>query len=244
MRFLTEMLTNIGGRRVNEDRYNFLEANGTTCWVVTDGLGGQGGGDVASQLATDAVLSRFQQDAGVSAEVLRASLLEADKAVASHQDREPRLWPACGPPLSSFSLTLSRAQWAHIGDSRLYHFRGGQVVFQTEDHSVTQALAKAGQISRREIRFHEDRSRLLRSLGGQEEPRLSILDVPVALQPGDAFLMATDGLWEHVTETEMEAELAKSDDPVGWLRRMQIRLRQRAVGGYDNYIAIGVLVQE
>ncbi len=243
MRFLTEMLTDVGGRKVNEDRCNFLEANGTTCWVVTDGLGGQGGGDVASQLATDAVLSRFHQDAGVSAEVLRAGLLEADKAVASHQDRAPRL---AGMRTTAVVLLADsrQAQWAHIGDTRLYHFRRGQVVFQTEDHSVTQALAKAGEISRREIRFHEDRSRLLRSLGGQEEPRLSILDVPVALQPEDAFLMATDGLWEHVTETEMEAELAKSDDPAGWLRRMQIRLRQRAVGGYDNYTAIGVLVQE
>lgn len=243
MRFLTEMLTDVGGRQVNEDRCNFLEANGTTCWVVTDGLGGQGGGDVASQLATDTVLSRFQQDAGVSAEVLRAGLLEADKAVASNQDREPRL---AGMRTTAVVLLADsqQAQWAHIGDTRLYHFRGGRVVFQTEDHSVTQALAKAGEISRREIRFHEDRSRLLRSLGGQEEPRLSILDVPVALQPEDAFLMATDGLWEHVTETEMEAELAKSDDPAGWLRRMQIRLRQRAVGGYDNYTAIGVLVQE
>ena len=243
MRFLTEMLTEVGGRQVNEDRCNFLEANGTTCWVVTDGLGGQGGGDVASQLATDAILSRFQQDAGVSSEVLRSSLLEADKAVASHQDREPRL---AGMRTTVVVLLANpqQAQWAHIGDSRLYHFRGGQVVFQTEDHSVTQALAKAGQISQREIRFHEDRSRLLRSLGGLEEPRLTMLDVPLSLQAGDAFLMATDGFWEHVTETEMEVELAKSDEPAGWLRRMQIRLRQRAVGGYDNYTAIGVLVQE
>ena len=101
---------------------------------------------------------------------------------------------------------------------------------------MTQALVKEGEISRREIQFHEDRSRLLRSFGVLEEPRLNILSAPVTLQPEDALLMAT--------ETEMEAKLSKSDDPSGWLRCMQIQFRQRAAKGYDNYTGVGVLIEE
>lgn len=109
---------------------------------------------------------------------------------------------------------------------------------------MTQALVKEGEISRREIQFHEDPSRLLRSFGVLAEPRLNIFSAPVTLQPEDAFLMATDGLWEHATETEMETKLSKSDDPAGWLRRMQIQFRQRAAKGYDNYTGVGVLIEE
>lgn len=241
MRYVTDMLTAPGGRPVNEDRCNFVESDGMVFWVLADGLGGHGGGEVASQLATDAAMSSFQAAPSVSREALTASLEAANQAVLEGQHGEPRL---AGMRTTAVSLAAdpAQAQWAHAGDSRLYHFRGGRVVFQTRDHSVPQTLADAGEILPREIRFHEDRARLLRSLGTDDGFRPAVQDEPVAVAAGDAFLVASDGFWEYVTEREMEAELAKSEEPRDWLRGMEIRLLRRAPRDNDNYTAVAIFV--
>ncbi|MCW5982333.1 MAG: serine/threonine-protein phosphatase [Bryobacteraceae bacterium] len=243
MLYVTDMLTAAGGRAVNEDRCNFVSAGGAVLWALADGLGGQGGGEVASQVAADAALTSFQAAPGVSREVLSAGLEAANQAVCAAQETEPRL---AGMRTTAVALAADgvKALWAHVGDSRLYHFREGRVVFQTRDHSVPQSLADAGEISPRQIRFHEDRGRLLRSLGTADGVRPVIADEPVQVLPGDAFLLASDGLWEYVTEREMEAELAKAAHPREWLRGMEARLLRRAAADHDNYSAIAIFAAE
>jgi serine/threonine protein phosphatase PrpC len=135
-----------------------------------------------------------------------------------------------------------RARWAHVGDSRLYHLRGGRIASQTLDHSVPQALARAGEIRPDEIRCHEDRNRLLRTLGNEDEARPTVLGEPVLLEPDDAFLLCTDGFWEFVTEAEIEVTLAKAATPEDWLTTMATRLLNRADPGHDNYTAVAVWV--
>ena len=135
-----------------------------------------------------------------------------------------------------------RALWAHIGDSRLYHFRGGSVATRTKDHSVPQAMVAAGELRESEIRFHEDRARLFRSLGTDGAFDPTVEQTPVELASDDAFLLASDGFWEHVYEREMEAELAKAAGPAAWLEGMVERLRRRAAPDRDNYSAVAVFV--
>ncbi|MBC9784326.1 serine/threonine-protein phosphatase [Heliobacterium chlorum] len=132
----------------------------------------------------------------------------------------------------------------HIGDSRLYYFRDGKIVFITKDHSVSQAMADAGYISHEEIRFHEDRNRVLRSLGQKESIRPDIVRIPGPYRPGDAFLLCTDGFWEHVWEREMEIDLSKAETPDAWLELMEIRIMERAPEDHDNYSAISVFFCE
>ena len=98
----------------------------------------------------------------------------------------------------------------------------------------------AKQIEASKIRQHEDRNRLLRSIGGREEVRATIEEIPHEVRPGDAFLMCTDGFWEYVTETAMEVDLAKSATPSGWLRFMELRIREAAPADQDNYSAIAI----
>lgn len=76
-----------------------------------------------------------------------------------------------------------RAIWAHAGDSRLYWLKKGSIWIQTKDHSVPQRLCDAGEITPDEIRFHEDHSRLLRSLGARTEIRPSLSGEPQAVSP-------------------------------------------------------------
>ena len=132
------------------------------------------------------------------------------------------------------------ARWIHVGDSRLYWFRDGKIREQTRDHSVPQRLAEAGEIRMDEIRFHEDRSRLLRSLGAKQDPGAAAGAMPVPPEPGDTFLLASDGFWEWILEEEMETSLAASKHSKQWLERMEAQLRERATGEFDNYSAIAV----
>ena len=93
-----------------------------------------------------------------------------------------------------------------------------------------------GQITPDQIRFHEDRNRVLRALGMDGD--ITVETRFQTLEPGHhAFLLCTDGFWEYVLEPEMETDLLYAESPEDWLRRMQTRLRQRTPPDNDNNTA-------
>jgi len=241
--FDTAILTSAGGRDVNQDEARFAAIERGGCWVLCDGLGGHGGGETAAQIATATVLGSYAQHAECSESALRTYLESARRAVLAERVRNPYL-AAMNSTIVLLVAAEGEALWAHAGDSRLYWFRGGRLRHQTRDHSVPQSLADAGQISAKQIRFHEDRNKLLRTLAGGETLEASLAPEAVHLIPGDSFLMASDGLWELVNETEMEVELARSSTAEGWLKGLESRLRSRSFSGHDNYSAIALRVHE
>lgn len=239
LRLCTATLSQAGGRALNED----CCGQGDGCWVVADGLGGHGGGEVASRIAVETILGAAAAGSLLAPAALTAALESADAAIRVRQASDLRLERM----RTTVALLVSdgrAARWAHVGDTRLYHLRDGRVCFQTADHSVPQVLAKAGEITTAEIRFHEDRNRLLRTLGNDRALRPTLAETALALVPGDAFLLCTDGFWEYVTEPEMEVALAKSADAEDWLRRMAAGLLERAPPEHDNFSAIAVLVAD
>ena len=96
-------------------------------------------------------------------------------------------------------------------------------------------LHLAGEIDLSEIRGHEDRDRLLRSLGSEGSWKPAILADPVALEPTDVFLLCSDGFWEYVLEEEMQADLIASRTAEDWVHKMLRRLQNRVGGRYDDY---------
>jgi serine/threonine protein phosphatase PrpC len=241
-RWSTDMICSAGGREYNEDHCNFLIAGEAGCWVLCDGLGGHAGGAAASGLAVETILQRFRTSPEVSGQAIEAHLAAANQAIVERQSEDPALVRMASTAVVLLS-DINNAVWAHIGDSRLYHFRRGRAATSTKDHSVAQALADAGDILPSEIRFHPDRASLRRSLGKAEPSQPSIAGV-VAIESGDAFLLASDGFWEFVSETEMEVELSKAMTPGDWLRTMERRLLTEAPSGHDNYSAVAVLVND
>jgi serine/threonine protein phosphatase PrpC len=237
LRFSTASLSHPGGRAANEDACG----HGDGCWVVADGLGGHGGGEVAARIAVDTLLGEAAQRLLIEPVALTEALLAADAAVLARQQADPRLGQ-----MRTTAVVLASdgraALWAHVGDSRLYHLRDGRIRFQTLDHSVPQALVRAGEISAAEVRYHEDRNRLLRSLGNGKQLRPTLAEQPLTLVPGDAFLLCTDGFWEYVTEPEMEVTLAKSASPEQWLEKMLALLHGRAPAEQDNYTGMALFV--
>lgn len=235
--FDSAYLTSAGGREYNEDTYGLAD----NCWIVADGLGGHGGGEVASRIAVETLLGAAAKGPLTDPTTLTAAVLAADKEIIARQASEQRLAQMRTTLVVLVSDGRS-ALWAHVGDSRLYQFRDGRIRLQTADHSVPQALANAGEIRVAEIRHHPDRNRLLRSLGNGKVTRPTLLQEPLPVEAGDAFLLCTDGFWELVTEAEMEIALAKSASPRDWLENMTRLLHGRAPEGHDNYTALAVFV--
>jgi serine/threonine protein phosphatase PrpC len=242
MSFRAACISNRGGRESNQDACDFLMLDDGACWVVADGLGGHRGGAVAAKLAVDTILASFRRNRELSPSALQGHLLAAHNAIVDLQNSSRDLQTMRTTVvvlISDYSSFLS----AHAGDSRLYYFQGGRIEYQTRDHSVPQAMADAGDISAAEIRRHQDRNRLLRALGMEQEIRPSVQQGKERLHREDAFLLCVDGFWDHVQESEMEADLAKSGDPGAWLATMESRILRRAEEGHDNYTAIGVFFQ-
>lgn len=239
----TAYLSDPGGREINQDDGGSVENGETGAWVIADGLGGHKGGEVASTLAVETVLGAFRDTPDLDADVIESHVEDAHETILQEQEENPER--------SSMRTTIvalfrngTDARWVHVGDARLYHFRGGGIQFQTKDHSVPQTMVAAGEISPDEIRFHEDRSRLLRAVGQEGEIRPKLGPESASLRSGDAFLLCTDGFWEYVTETQMEVALAQSSGADEWLGRMERILHRRAEGKHDNYSAMGLIVSD
>lgn len=229
----TAQYTDIGGRSCNEDSVRQCDRGGNLCLVVADGLGGHGSGDRASGAVCRTVCDGF--DGSVSAAALEALLQQAHLAVTAMQTAQ------CAMKSTAVVLAVGggHAAWAHAGDSRLYHFHSGKRVFQTRDHSASQIAVMMGEITIDQIRFHEDRSRILRALGQEGALKVQTGEEPLA--PGNhAYLLCSDGFWEYVLEEEMEEDLRLAKDSDDWLARMRQRITQRAAADHDNHTAAAV----
>jgi serine/threonine protein phosphatase PrpC len=237
--FTSAILSKPGGRKSNEDSADRTERDGVLCAVVADGLGGHAGGEVASRVVCEAAMASFAGNLEVSPGAIESHIRAADDALREQQVARPEL-ATMRSTIVMLVANATHAVWGHVGDSRLYHFRDGAVVSQTKDHSVPQHLVDAGEIDFAAIRGHEDRNRLLSALGQEDPSRSTVAAEAIALREGDAFVLCTDGFWEHVVEVEMELDFAKSRLPSEWLALMEGRLRERVEGRYDNYTALAI----
>ena len=244
MRVAAAHISRPGGRDTNQDRVAVFGAGALTCCVLADGLGGHGGGERAAELAVAAIAQWVAANPVFSPAVLQAALEMANLAVTEGQKERPQL-QAMRTTVVILLTDGAGALWAHAGDSRLYYLRAGRTVERTRDHSVPQALVEAGRMGEDQIRGHEDRNRLLKTLGGAKADLNGCVEQqPRVLAPGDSFLLASDGLWEHISEIEMEAELAKAPTVEAWLEGIEKRVRGRSGATGDNYSAIALWVME
>lgn len=241
MHLLAAAISEAGGRKVNEDNCSIISHPPWDCFVVADGLGGHGAGEVASQTAASTIGSSFVRHPGLDAASLLSYIENAQQEILRIQQKDIR-YRNMRTTIVVLVSDGHQASWAHVGDSRLYMFRDHKILSHTEDQSVPQALVRIGEISFEQIRFHEDRNRLLQALGSNSPPKIELRTGPISLKPGDAFLLCTDGFWEWVTETDMEDDLHNSSSCGQWLELMTKRISKKARPGNDNYSAICVFV--
>lgn len=239
------VLSRPGGRPRNEDACGYTMSDTGCCWVVSDGAGGHGGGDVASRTVVGNIVREFSWSPVVSAEAIATLIRGANLAVLVKQKTRPELHDMRAT-VAVLMIDRSReiALWGHLGDTRIYGFRDGRLWLQSRDHSVLQSMIDAGYGSAALLRSHPRRGVLLHALGGEEQMQPSVAEAPVLLRDGDAFLLCTDGLWEAAEEAVIERLLAGSAGTAEWLAVLEAEVLRRAGPRHDNYSAIAVRVSE
>ena len=236
MRFDTASYSNIGGRDVNEDSTLVKPYGDALIAAVADGLGGHGGGDDASQTALAALDARCLKGYPSGEDAWKDVCAELNRAVLAVQTERLRMKTT----LALAAVTDGTLACVHVGDSRVYYFHEGEIRYQSCDHSVSQLAVLTGEITLDQIRFHEDRSRLLRSLGSEEAAAPDVRLFEGTPEAGDALLLCSDGFWEYVLEKEMLGALKRARSAQDWLDGMRRILRKRAKRGNDNNSAVAV----
>lgn len=236
-------LSELGGRERNEDACGYWTSASSACWVVSDGAGGHGSGDVASRLAVSTILRSFATSPSVTPDTA-ASLLNAAHEAIIHQKHSGQTTDDMHATAAVLLIEphAAVALWGHVGDTRVYLFRHGSLTYQTRDHSLVQELINAGYGSTDMIRSHPKRSLLTSALGSSNELALSVASEPMSLRDGDIFLLCTDGWWEYVEEHEMENLLGTTPSAQAWLDGMRDMIVSRATDTNDNYTAMCVVI--
>ena len=225
-----------GDRAYQQDQVEIImhpRCNGAVMAVVADGMGGKSGGRKAADqvlLTARQIYERFSPGVDDPADMLRQLVLESHlmiKLTAITSEEEPHSTVAAfciGPGLE--------CDIVHAGDSRVYHYRGPEMLARTVDHSFVQRLIDDGRITPEAANAHPQANLLTGCLGTHADPPVALWHID-RLELGDTLLACSDGLWHYFTPKEMGAIL-HALPPREASEMLVSKARQRARGGGDN----------
>jgi serine/threonine protein phosphatase PrpC len=233
-------------RQNNEDSFGYWEAEGEEEFVhkgrlavVADGMGGYEGGQEASRLAVETMVSVYRDFPGDDPQDgMIAALQSAHEQIREYSFAHPEL-RGMGTTCTAVAivgrvdgdLKYDALYFVHVGDTRLYLIRDGQITRVTRDHSYVGRLVEAGMISPEEAETHPQRNILTAALGTNPDLIMDTPGQPHPLRPEDVLLICTDGLWGQVRDSEiLDAVDGKSAEQAG--RELIDLARER--GGPDN----------
>ena len=225
-------------RRNNEDSLLVGEGKDETLFVVADGIGGFEAGEVASSIAV-AVLGELEPGAS-----FEEAIREANRRILAAGRGDERL-SGMGTTVVAvrFGGTQEEpvAEVAHVGDSRAYLLRGGDLRPVTEDHSLVAELVRSGDLTRAQAAEHPQKNLITRALGAEED--VEVDTTVLSVEAGDRVLLCSDGLTDMVPEDRISAILTESPgDPEGAARRLLSAALD--AGGTDNVTLVVVDVKE
>lgn len=242
--------SHVGMVRANNQDSAFA---GNQLFLVADGMGGHAGGDVASALTTKAMARldpvaeavesgeepaapapNRHESPSAATHALRDALLKTNRMLRATVGERPEL-AGMGTTFTGFLTVEDRLALAHIGDSRLYLLRDGQLRQVTKDHTFVQRLVDSGRITEEEAKTHPRRSVLMRVLGDVEsspEIDTSVLDTSV----GDVWLLCSDGLCGYVEDHDIEKILRRRETLQGAVD--QLIDKSLAHGAPDNVTVV------
>ena len=207
--------------------------------IVADGMGGHRGGATASRLAAETVKAQYLGSETTDIPTaLRESLTRANARIYFEAQSNPEL-RGMGTTTSVLATRGDKGWLAHVGDSRIYLVRGADIRQLTDDHSLVATMVREGLLTSQEAETHPRRNVLQRSMGVAEDVEVDVRG-PIELQPGDTFILCSDGLHGLVKEHELKEIAAKPLDAAAdeFLRRALER------GAPDNVTVIVARVEE
>ncbi len=204
-------LTDVGvTRSENQDACGeFRNARGERLWFVADGMGGHAGGVTASRLCIETVGRVFVQGGDDSAEVMREALKESNRAIFQAAVDDPSLQ---GMGTTGVGLVFGpdgKLTLGWVGDSRAYRLRDGSYEQLSDDHSIVEQWVRMGHLTAEEAAVHPRRNELTRALGPEPEVEVDVRSFEV--EPGDVYLLCSDGLCGYVPDEKVSAIIASTE---------------------------------
>ena len=233
-----------GDREDNQDRAAVAAGDGSALLVVMDGMGGHAYGARAAEVGCKAMLELYRAEQKPLFDplgFLHLALGRAHSAVVAigsklAVDLRPRA--TCAVCL----VQRQEAYWAHIGDSRVYHLRAGQVLSRTRDHSHVEQLLRDGSIREEEIPSHPMRNFVECCLGGEAMLPEMTITRRQPLEDGDVLMVCTDGVWANLKDADIAAFWKPAN---GSCSDALVALAERAVAASaphsDNASAAGLV---
>lgn len=235
--------TDVGQRRRdNQDTFisKPLWSDSDALLAAIDGVGGYAGGDRAAQIARDAIEAYMAKPTGDTLTMLREAVVYANNQIVEQRRQEPNLARMCCVlTVTVADVKAQRILFAHVGDTRMYRFREGELYKLTHDHSIVGVREDAGQLNEREAMNHPRRNEILRDVGSTPHR----VDDPDFLEsgeteflPGDTLLLCSDGLTDMLNRAQIAEVLEQEisiDEQVDELIR-----RANEQGGHDNITVV------
>lgn len=231
-KFREAVLSDIGLRRnENQDAYGIAHTAGTSLFVVADGMGGARGGATASAMAIHVIINNAIKQNGLITRPSLKDAIEKANAAIYRRSKDDEDLSGMGTTVVALAFVNECAIVAHVGDSRIYRFRDGEIVQLTHDHTLVQELVDSGAIPKEEAENHPIAHMLTRSLGPTPHVEVEIQALPDPTQRGDRFLLCSDGLYNLVTEAEIGEHLREFTPAEVVEKLIKLALER---GGTDN----------
>jgi serine/threonine protein phosphatase PrpC len=222
-------------REINEDAYLIDDP----LFVVADGMGGHVAGDVASSTAVGVIADEFAAADVGNPDSLIAMLRRANSVIWQKAQSNPSL-RGMGTTCTLLAIQDSQAHLAHVGDSRAYLLRDGELSQLTEDHTLVGRMVREGRLSQEEAEHHPQRNIIMRVLGGDSDVEVDILSLDLA--PDDQLLLCSDGLTSMIGADLIRQTLEREADAQAAADRL-VQLANKA-GGEDNITAVVIHVRD
>ena len=206
MKFTIFQNSRQGPRQYNQDRLAYSYSKDALLLVVADGMGGHRHGEMAAQLAVSTMTDAFQRLAVPTLSSPAKFLIDHMQQIHDMIDQltqERELMESPRTTIVAAIVQRGVLYCAHVGDSRLYHFRDGHLLYRTEDHSIVQSWYTKGIINKDEMSTHPYRHKVYSCLGGDVPPKIDLSDRQ-ELAEGDTILLCTDGVWGAVADEQIK----------------------------------------
>lgn len=227
----------IGGRQENQDSFGAMQTSRGFLVTVCDGMGGGPGGKTASSIAVNEILTGINEGAAdeTVANVIIKAVRRANMAIIEAGNETPDL-KGMGSTATVLLVSEQSAYVAHVGDSRIYQFRGKKKVFRTDDHSMVFDLVKQKVITEEQARLSVQSNVITRALGMRPDIEVEIHELPY--EKGDRFLLCTDGIHGTMPEREFIKMATNTSSALGAvtddISTYVDNLGRSNGGGHDN----------
>jgi serine/threonine protein phosphatase PrpC len=220
------LVSDKGQREINEDSFQFQSGK---FYIVCDGIGGNGNGQIASQLVVKTVKESLLKSKSIS-----EAVEESERVLSSYKKKNPST-EYMATTIAVVEILENSIQVSWAGDSRVYQFRDGKIIFKTTDHTWVADAVKKGILSSVEALFHPRVHELTKSIKDSSKPSKLEQVLIDYIQPNDFFLVCSDGTTETWLDTDLEELFSRLKSSSKIIQELE---KQCEIFSEDNYSAI------